>query len=221
MNRIPAFMIALALLVMAASGPVQAVRDENHPSVKAALACIAQIAPIVRDRRASGPDVSCDIPVALSEKDLDEIFKAAMQSTSMSDKMRGKAEKYSTKFAKTLTNFRGADCMIRLRVKRSTIIEALSADQTVIQLKDQPADCDVTTKKHQIKKLKFAFAPRIDMKGGCVEKFALNMGKIDAGCKVCFVNRLYLSTQLVGLWANHMSGNVTSALNAQLGGSCR
>ena len=58
----------------------------------------------------AGPDVACDIPVALSENDLDELFKAALRSASMSDKVRGTAEKYSAGFAKTVTNFRAADC---------------------------------------------------------------------------------------------------------------
>ena len=215
------YIIAGVVLTIASGSLAQAVTNENHPSVKAALNCIAQIAPIVKNRQSGGKDVSCDIPVKLSENDLDEIFKAAMRSASMSEKMRGRAEKYSAKFTKTLTNFRAADCTIKLRVKRADILDALSAEQKVIQLADQPVDCDVTTKKHKIQKLKFSFAPKIDMHSGCVEKFALNMGKIDAGCKVCFINRLYLSTKLVGLWANHMSGNITRALNAQLGSQCR
>ena len=111
--------------------------------------------------------------------------------------------------------------MIKLRVKRSVIIEALSRDETVLQLPDQPATCDVTTKKHKIQKLTFAFSPKVEMAGGCVNKFALNMGKIDAGCRVCVFNRLYLSTKLVSLWASHMSKNDKRVLNAQLSAQCR
>ena len=209
------------LLAKLTISPALAISNEQHPSVLAALACIDQIAPIVKNRRRSGADVACTIPVSLSEKDLDEIFKAAMQSAKISDNLRGTAEKYTSTFAKTLTNFRAADCHIKLHVKRSDIIDALQADKMSLQLDDQPANCDVTTKKHKIQKLKFAFSPRIIMKNGCVSEFALNMGKIDAGCKVCFINRLYLSTKLVGLWANRMSGNAKRVLNAQLGGQCR
>ena len=195
--------------------------SKKHPSVIAALACIEQMAPIINDRQRAGPDVACDIPVALSENDLDELFKAALRSASMSDKIRGTAEKYSAGFAKTVTNFRAADCVIKLRVKPSQIIEALSNNDTVLQLPDQPAACDVTTKQHKIKKLTFAFSPKVEMNGGCVKKFALNMGKIDANCRVCYFNRLYLSTKLVSLWANHMSKNAKRILNAQLGAQCR
>lgn len=214
-------MASIALLIMTVSGGAQAHNPEEHPSVTAAKACIEKVAPIVKSRQRQGEDVSCDIPIILSETDLNEIIKAAMRSNSMGEKLRGKAEKYSTAFAKTLTNFRAANCMVKLRAKRAQIIEALEANKTTILLDDQPVDCDVTTKKHKIQKLKFAFSPRIDMQDGCVKKFALNMGKIDAGCKVCFINRLYLSTKLIGVWANHMSGNITKALNAQLGGQCR
>ncbi len=199
----------------------QSQTDQKHPSVIAALTCIDQIAPIIKHRRKSGPDVSCDIPVALSETDLDELFKAALRSASMNDKIRGTAEKYSAGIAKTVANFRAADCLIKLRVKRSTILEALSRDETVLQLPDQPTTCDVTTKKRKITKLTFAFSPKVDMKQGCISAFALNMGKIDAGCRICVFNRLYISTKLVSLWANRMSGNAKTVLNAQLGAQCR
>ncbi len=195
--------------------------NKKHPSVIAALACIEQMAPIINDRQIAGPDVACDISISLSEKDLDELFKAALRSSSMSSKIKGTAEKYSAGFAKTVTNFRAADCVIKLRVKRSLIIEALSRNNTVLQLPDQPAACDVTTKKHKIQKLTFAFSPKVEMTGGCVAKFALNMGKIDANCRVCYFNRLYLSTKLVSLWANHMSKNAKRILNAQLGAQCQ
>ncbi len=221
MRAISIIVTTVMLSVAAITAPLQATGNRDHPSVKAALACIKQIRPIVKNRQANGHDIACDIPVALSEHDLDELFKAAMRSTSLNEKMRGKAEKYSSTIAKTLTNFRAADCIIRLRVKRATIIRALTADRAAIQLDDQPAECEVTTKKRRLKKLKFVFSPLINMKAGCVEKFALNMGKIDAGCKICLFNRLYLSTQLVSLWANHMSKNAARALNIQLGERCR
>ncbi len=194
---------------------------KNHPSVRAAMHCIEQLRPIVKNRRKSGPDVTCLIPVTLVEHDLDEIFKAAMRSTKMSDKTRSTAEKYSSLIAKTLTNFRAADCKIRLHIKRTEILEALSGQDSTLKMAEQPADCDVTTKKYKIQKLRFSFAPRIDMKQGCVSGFALNMGKIDAGCKICYFNRLYLSTKLVSVWANRMGDNVKRALNIQLGGACR
>ncbi len=194
---------------------------KNHPSVRAAMNCIEQLRPIVKKRRKSGPDVTCLIPVTLVERDLDEIFKAAMRSTKMSDSTRERAEKYSAMIAKTLTNFRAADCKIRLHIKRTEILEALSGGDTTLKMAEQPADCNVTTKKYKIQKLRFSFAPRIDMKQGCVSDFALNMGKIDAGCKICYFNRLYLSTKLVSVWANSMGKNVKRALNIQLGGACR
>lgn len=194
---------------------------KNHPSVRAAMNCIGQLRPIVKQRRKKGADVRCLIPIKLVERDLDEIFKAAMRSTKMSDKTRSTAEKYSSLIAKTLTNFRGADCKVKLHFKRSDILEALSGKNTRLQLAEQPADCDVTTKKYTTQKLKFSFAPRIDMKQGCVSDFALNMGKINAGCTVCYFNRLYLSTRLVSVWANRMGGNVKRALNIQLGPTCR
>ncbi len=195
--------------------------NNKHPSVIAALACIDQMAPIINDRQLTGPDVACDIPVSLSENDLDELFKAALRSASMGDKVRGTAEKYSAGFAKTVTNFRAADCVIKLRIKRAIILEALSSDEAAMQLPDQPATCDVTTKNHKIKKLKFAFSPEVELVNGCVKNFALNMGKIDADCRVCYFNRLFLATKLVGLWANHMSKNAKRILNAQLGASCQ
>ena len=49
-----------------------------------------------------------------------------------------------------------------------------------------------------------------------VKKFALNMGKIDANCRVCVFNRLYLSTKLVSLWANHMSKNAKRILKLRM-----
>jgi hypothetical protein len=194
--------------------------NKQHSSVVAALACIDQMAPIIKNRQKDGKDVSCDIPVSLSEKDLDELFKAAARSASTNEKLRGAAEKYSASLAKTLTNFRAANCLIKLRIKRSQIIEALSQAKTVVQLADQLADCDITTKKHKIQKLKFAFSPRIHMENGCISKFALNMGKVDANCRVCYFNRLYLSTKLVALWANHTADNIRPPLNRILGESC-
>ena len=59
------------------------------------------------------------------------------------------------------------------------------------------------------------------MNAGCVKTFALNMGKIDAACRVCYFNRLYLSTKLVSVWANRLSDNAKRVLNAQLGTQCR
>ena len=221
MKHVIIFTILLLASVNTNGRHAFAITNDKHPSVIAALSCIDQIAPIVKKRQPQGPDVACDIPVSLSEKDLDDLFKAALRSASMSDKLRGTAEKYSAAIAKTVTNFRATDCTIKLRVKRSLIIEALEKDETVLQLPDQPADCDVTTKKHKIEKLKFAFSPKIEMKAGCVKTFALNMGKIDADCRVCYFNRLYLSTKLVSVWANRLSDNAKRVLNAQLGAQCR
>ncbi len=215
------FVLAVLLSGLVTTTTVRANSNSQHPSVRAAIACIDQIQPIVNKRQIRGKDVSCNIPVTLSEKDLDELFKAAARSASANKKVQGFAEKYSSKFAKTLTNFRAANCSIRLRIKRRDIVNALDADRLELQLDDQPAECDVTTKKRKVQKLKFSFAPRVSMYRGCVEKFALNMGKIDAGCRVCYFNRLYLSTKLVGLWANHMSGNIRRVLNTQLSRSCR
>ena len=195
--------------------------DRNPPSVRAAMNCIAQLRPIVRNRQAKGADVYCRLPVNLSEHDLDELFRAALRSSKMSDKMRHRAEKYSSLMMKTLTNFRAADCQIRLHIPRAAILSALSQERVTLQMADQPADCIVTTKKYKKQKLHFSFAPKIKMKQGCVNDFALNMGKIDAGCRICYFNRLYLSTKLVSVWANHMSHNVKRALNIQLGGACQ
>ncbi len=215
--------VVLLCLALQSKGSTRASSPENkeHPSVLAAMQCIDQIAPIVQSRDKSGNDVACDLPVSLSENDLDEIFKAAARSSKMSEKMRERAEKYSPGIAKALTNFRGARCLIKLRIKRADIVDALSLEDKVWQMPDQPAECDVTTRKYEIRKLRFAFSPRIEMKNGCVEEFALNMGKIDAGCRVCYFDRLYLSTRLVSLWANQMSGNVKRAINAQLENSCK
>ena len=210
--------IALYAKACAAKGPAT---GTNHPSVRAAMNCIGQLRPIVKNRQKHGPDVICSIPITLVERNLDEIFKAAMRSTRMSDKNRQTAQKYTSLIAKTLTNFRAADCRVKLHLKRTDILEALSGKTTTLQMTQQPADCNVTTKKYKTQKLTFSFAPRIDMKQGCVEKFALNMGHIDAGCKICYFNRLYLSTRLVSVWANRMGDNVKRALNIQLGPTCR
>jgi len=220
MKRPTCLLAFLILNALAMAPEARASRDSQHLSVKAAFACIEKIAPIVKKRQPQGRDIACDIPVSLSESDLDELFKAALRTASMGDRVRGAAEKYSATIAKTVTNFRSADCLIKLRVKRSVIIEALSRDKVTLQLPDQPADCDVTTKNRKIKKLKFAFSPQVEMVKGCVNKFALNMGKIDADCRICYFNRLYLSTKLIGLWANQQSGNARRILNTQLGASC-
>ena len=72
------FLIAGAL----AYGPAaMAKTNETHPSVIAALSCIDQMAPFIKNRRSTGPDVACDIPVSLSETDLDELFQAALRSS--------------------------------------------------------------------------------------------------------------------------------------------
>lgn len=221
-----AFVLSLALISTLFLSPrtmAQSSRSDErqHPSVRATLRCISQLRPIVQNRRNHGPDVQCTIPVSLSEHDLDEIFKAALRSAKMSDRMRGRAEKYSSLIAKTLTNFRAADCTVRLHIKRANILRALNSEATTLHLPDQPTDCNVTTKKYKKQRLRFSFAPRIDMKNGCVENFRLNMGKIDAGCKICYFNRLYLSTKLIGVWGNSMGNNFKRALNMQLGGACR
>lgn len=214
--------MAGVLLINPALAPqATAATNNQHPSVVAAFACMEQIAPIIRNRNPKGRNVACDIPVSLSEQDLDELLKAALKSANMNEKVRGTAEKYSSVFAKTLTNFRAATCVIKLRIKRQVIVDALIKDNIVLQLPDQPTTCDVTTKKHKIQKLSFAFSPRIDMMKGCISKFALNMGKIDADCRVCYFNRLYLSTKLVGLWANRTAENIRPQLNRLLGGRCR
>ena len=140
------FMMVLWLSLIHGTG-VQAVQNADHPSVKAALICMGQIAAIIKSRQQRGKDVVCSLPVTLSEQDLDEIFKAALAQRKMSDKMRGRAEKYSSLFTKTLTNFRAADCRIELRVKRRQIIKALTSQQRVVQLPPQPANCKITTQK--------------------------------------------------------------------------
>ncbi len=126
---VPALQLAI-FVTLALYGPASTAQasqtGKNHPSVRAAMNCIGQLRPIVKHRRKKGADVTCLIPVTLVERDLDEIFKAAMRSTKMSDKTRNTAEKYSSLIAKTLTNFRGADCKIKLHFKRSDILEALS-----------------------------------------------------------------------------------------------
>ena len=193
----------------------------DKATVAAIKDCVKQVYEIVGARKAKGPDVSCDIPINLKERDLNQMFKVAVRAARLNGRWRAYAQKYSPKIAKAVTNFRAADCLMKVRARRADILRGLKADRTVVQLADQPINCMVLTRKRKRKPLSFVLAPKVEMQGGCVRRFSLNMGKINADCRVCLFSRLYLATRLIGLWANHMSGNITKTLNNLLGRSCQ
>jgi hypothetical protein len=224
--------VLLLISAMAGGGSVAHAEEvspalEERPSVLvsilAANRCLKQIRNgIGSHAQADAPatDLSCDIPVNLAEADLDALFRTVVAQSKMSDDMKSLGQRYSSSLAKTLTNFHGADCMIKLRVQRAALLAARAAESTEMQLDAQPAECDVLTGSKTTQKLKFAFTPRVKWVKGCVNEFWLNMGGIDAGCKVCYFDRLYLATNLVAMWANRIGPNARDLLNRQLGGDC-
>lgn len=213
--------LALCLVFWAAGvAPGAAESPSVIASIIAAHQCLAQMKAAAAHDDDGREDVVCDIPVVLDESDLDELFKASLRTAALSDEWKSVAQRYSASITKTLANFRGAECQVKLRVKRAALHAARAADSTEMQLADQPAECQVTTSSRSIEKLSFKFAPRIKWYKGCVDSFALNMGKIDANCKVCYFNRLYVATTLVAVWANRVAPNFRNVINRQLGGSC-
>jgi hypothetical protein len=212
----PLIATALIIALIAAARAMDSQAPKPHPSELAAMKCINQIAPIFATRERDGKDVECDIPVSLSENDLDTLLKEAVNAATQNEKWRSYAKKYSGVITKAVTNFRAAECKMKIRVKRADIINALERDKYVLEMGDQPVNCQALTRKRETKPLSFAFTPRIETENGCIKKFDLNMGKIDAGCRICFINRLYITTSLLALWANRAASNIRRELNRAL-----
>lgn len=222
--------LAMALAGGAARSGEDAVQPllEDRPSIAVSilstLRCLKQIRNSIGahalPEAAGKPEIACDIPLNLSEADLDALLRTAVQQGSMSENVKSFAERYSSSIAKTLTNFHGAECLIRLRMQRPALMAARQAASAEMQLPAQPATCDVVTGSGQKQKLSFSFTPRIKWVNGCIGEFWLNMGEIDAGCSMCYVDRLYLAANLVSMWANKIGPNARDTLNRQLGGDC-
>jgi hypothetical protein len=193
-------------------------------SILAALRCLKQIRTSIgahaQPEATAQEELACDIPVNLSETDLDALLRTAVKQATIGDNVKSFAERYSSTIAKTVTNFHGAECMIRLRLQRPALMAARQAAATELQLPAQAAVCEVVTGSGQKQTLSFDFTPRIKWEKGCVSEFWLNMGNIDAGCRMCYVDRLYLTTNLVSMWANKIGPNARELINRQLGGDC-
>lgn len=70
-------------------------------------------------------------------------------------------------------------CVVDIKLKRETLIKAMTEDQYDASLEKQQVTCEVEREKDGNAEIKFEFTPKVTFAKGRATKAALNWGKID------------------------------------------
>ena len=101
--------------------------------------CVAQLI------RGSAPQIACELPLRMTEKELVDLRKASREL------------------------LQDADCRLSVNIARALITAAVENADHVFEAPPQPVTCDIRTKESLVP-ISFTFAPRVEIKGGVAVK---------------------------------------------------
>ena len=160
------------------------------------------------------PHISCNIPFAFKESELDAILS---QSGSTDDGEEKRLDKASKTSVKTLINVRSATCLAKVRVKTALVQTAINKQNGDLTFPPQWVTCDLQTKAKKSKQVRFAFTPTGTFENNCLRQFSPKMGKFDLECTFC---RLNFVAQTLRYWVNKLGARMTPGINKSLGKNC-
>ena len=223
------FVLAAHLAVFAAGGlPALPAKATTHiadksASIAAGEKCLKELRSTILSNKETGADVACDIPIILSEAELDTILRRSFDFKSLRDAAREQVKSFSNAAAKTLVNARAARCVLTIRLSRKKLVRAAAVNDMELEVQPQPVSCRILTKADKWQPISFTFRPKLEVKDKCVKSFAPRMGEIKTPCTICWpvnLSRLYLTTKIVSLWVNHVGKNFDRVLNGLLAREC-
>jgi len=132
--------------------PGAALADTDADNAKLAQ-CAKDICAIITSKKASGPDLSCDLAKTW---DKDAIQKGA-DSKNM------------------LWGLGSAKCSAKVKAKRSELIAAVTAPEITFKLDKQSVACEIGTERYE---LRATMAPELKFKGGSTTAVSLHMDNI-------------------------------------------
>ncbi len=149
--------VVAAALSIALTPPASALDELKHEK-KAISACEMKLCRMLVAKEAKGPDLKCDLTKTWGHKTIKEA-----ESSSLT------------------WGFGDARCTVKIDVKRSEIINAITAGKAKFHLADQKIDCvveesaDGKDAKHVI----VVVSPKIEFKDGKAEKIWINLKSAD------------------------------------------
>ncbi len=138
--------------------PVEELTPEEKAEREGRKECKVAICAIFHNRKAEGPDVSCNVLKSWRKEQL--------------DKMVGKA-KVSWPWGRV-------KCVVDVKLKRGDLIKAMTEPKFDAAFGKHEVKCEVERDKEAKADINFDFSPKVTFENGKAVKAQLNWGKIDA-----------------------------------------
>jgi hypothetical protein len=138
--------------------PVEQLTPEEKQEREARKECKVAICAIFHNRKAEGPDVSCNVLKTWRKEQLDKMVSKAKVSWPW-----GRVK-----------------CVADVKLKRADLIKGMTETKYEAALGKHEVKCEVEHDKEAKADINFDFSPKITFEGGKATKAQLNWGKIDA-----------------------------------------
>ncbi len=121
-------------------------------------ACKVAICAAFHNRKPDGADIACNIVKTWRKERLEKIVSKAKVSWPWGQ----------------------VKCVADLKLKRETLIKAMSEPKHEATLEKHQVNCQIERENEAAAEVKFDFTPKVTFEGGKATKAALNWGKIEA-----------------------------------------
>ena len=138
--------------------PVEELTPEEKLERDARKECKVAICAIFHDRKATGPDVSCNVIKSWRKEQLDKMVSKA----------------------KVSWPWGAVKCVADVKLKRADIIKAMTEPKYELALDKHQVKCEVARDKEAKAEINFDFSPKVMFEKGKAVKSSLNWGKIEA-----------------------------------------
>jgi hypothetical protein len=138
--------------------PVEELTPEEKQEREVRKACKVAICAIFHNRKADGPDVSCNVLKTWRKEQLDKMVAKAKVSWPW-----GRVK-----------------CVADVKLKRADLIKAMTEAKFEATFAKHDVKCEVEREKDAKAEINFDFTPKVAFEGGKAVKAQLNWGKIDA-----------------------------------------
>ena len=177
------------------SVPVEELTPEEKAEREARKACKIEICAIFHNRKAEGPDVSCNVLKTWRKEQL--------------DKMMSKA--------KVSWPWGGVKCVADVKLKRADLIKGMTEAKYEAQLPKHEVKCEVERGKEAKADINFDFTPKVTFEAGKATKAHLGWGKIEAPSLV--KGAMWTATATDNTF-NVLQGTIVEDINDFIGKKC-
>ncbi len=138
--------------------PVEELTPDEKLERDARKECKVAICSIFHNRKAEGPDVSCNVLKSWRKEQLDKMVAKAKVSWPWGP----------------------VKCVAEVKLKRADIIKAMTEPKYEMTLDKHQVKCEVAREKEAKAEINFDFSPKVSFESGKAVKSTLNWGKIEA-----------------------------------------